>query len=66
MSSSRSTRHLDNLFDEYASLVDRAVCFFNVGPSPLPIFTQEGEHRKVTELTIFGGLEDGRQHGGPR
>ncbi len=62
----RYFRSLDNLFDEYASLVDRAVCFFNVGPSPLPIFTQEGEHRKVTELAIFGGLEDGRQHGGPR
>lgn len=62
----RYFRSLDNLFDEYASLVDRAVCFFNVGPSPLPIFTQEGEYRKVTELAIFGGLEDGRQHGGPR
>ena len=62
----RYFRSLDNLFDEYASLVDRAVCFFNGGPSPLPIFTQEGEYRKVTELAIFGGLEDGRQHGGPR
>ena len=62
----RYFRSLDNLFDEYASLVDRAVCFFNVGPSPSPIFTQEGEYRKVIELAIFGGLEDGRQHGGPR
>ena len=59
----RYFRSLDNLFDEYASLVDRAVCFFNVGPSPLPIFTQEGEHRKVTELAIFGGLARLRQLG---
>ena len=61
----RFFRSLDNLFDEYASLVDRAVCFFNVGPSPLPVFTQEDGHRKVTEPAILRALEDGRQRGDP-
>ena len=61
----RYFRSLDNLFDEYGSLVDRAVCFFNVDPSPLPLFTQEGGRRKVAEPVILSALEDGRQHGDP-
>lgn len=59
----RFVRSLDNLFDHYASLVDRAVCFFNGDPSPLLVFTQEGGHRVVTEPLILRSLEGRRQHG---
>ena len=61
----RFVRSLDRLFDEYVSLVDRTVCFFNGGPSPLLVFTQEGEHRVVTEPAILRMLENRRQHGCP-
>ena len=61
----RFHRSLDNLFGDWVSLVDRAVCFFNVGTTPLHVFTQEGEHRVVTEPSILRMLEDRRQHGSP-
>ena len=61
----RFHRSLDNLFDDYLSLVDRAVCFLNVGPKPLHLFTQEGMHRMVAEPSILRMLEDRRQHGSP-
>ena len=61
----RFFRSLDNLFNDYVSLVDRTVCFFNGGPSPMLVFTQEGEHRVVTEPAILRMLENRRQHGSP-
>ena len=62
----RFVRSLDRLFDDYVALVDRAVCFFNVGPTPWLVFTQEGEQRVVTEPSILRMLEDGRRHGSTR
>lgn len=59
----RFVRSLDRLFDDYVTLVDRTVCFFNVGPTPRLLFTQEGDHRVVTEPTILRMLEDRRRHG---
>ena len=53
-------------YNDYLTLVDRAVCFFNVGPVPLHVFTQEGEHRVVTEPSILRVLEDKRRHGSTR
>ena len=62
----RFVRSLDRLFDDYVTLVDRTVCFFNVGPTPRLVFTQEGKHRVVTEPTILRMLEDKRRHGSTR
>ena len=62
----RFVRSLDRLFGDYLTLVDRAVCFFNVGPTPRLVFTQEGEQRVVTEPTILRMLEDKRRHGSTR
>ena len=63
----RFVRGLDHLFDPCASLVDRAVCFLNGGPSPLLVFTQEGARRVVTEPSILRSLEESlderRRHG---
>ena len=59
----RFVRSLDRLFDDYVSLVDRAVCFFNVGPTPRLVFMQEGEHREVAEPSILQTLEGRRRHG---
>ena len=62
----RFVRSLDRLFDDYVTLVDRTVCFFNVGPTPRLVFTQEGEHRVVTQPSILRMLEDKRRHGSTR
>ena len=59
----RFARGLDRLFGDYAPLVDRTVCFFNGGPSPLLVFTQEGAHRVVTEPSILRSLEGRRRYG---
>ena len=59
-------RGLDRLFDDYGTLVDRAVCLLNVGPTPRLVFTQEGDHRVVTEPSILRMLEDDRRHGSTR
>ena len=56
---------LDNLFGDCVTVVDRATCFFNVGPTPLHVFTQEGEHRVVVEPSILRMLEERRRHGFP-
>ena len=61
----RFVRSLDRLFDDYVSLVDRAVCLFNVGPTPRRVFMQEGKHREVTEPSILRMLEERRRHGFP-
>lgn len=58
----RFVRSLDNLFDDCISLVDRTVCFFNGGSSPLLVFIQEGARRIVTEPSILRSLEARRQH----
>lgn len=62
----RFRRGLDNLFGDWVSLVDRAVCLFNVGPTPLHVFTQEGENRVVAEPSILRMLEERRRDGFPR
>lgn len=59
-------RSLDRLFDDYLVLVDRAVCFFNGGPTPRIVFTREGDHRVATEPPILRMLEDKRRHGSTR
>ena len=61
----RFHRSLDNLFGDCVFLVDRAVCFFNVGPTPLLVFTQHGEHRVVSEPSILRMLEERRRDGFP-
>ena len=62
----RFVRSLDRLFNDYVTLVYRTVCFFNVGPTPQLVFTQEGEHRVVTQPSILQVLEDKRRHGSTR
>ena len=62
----RFVRSLDRLFDDYVPLVDRTVCFFNVGPTPQLVFTREAEHRVVTDPSILQMLEDKRRHGSTR
>ena len=59
----RFARGRDRLFGDYAPLVDRTICFFNGGPSPLLAFTQEGAHRVVTEPSLLRSLEERRRHG---
>ena len=59
----RFHRSLNNLFAVYTSLVDRTVCFFNGGPSPSLVFTQEGSRRVVAESSILRSLEERRRHG---
>ena len=59
----RFVRSLNHLFDTYVSLVDRTVCFFNGGPAPFLVFTQEGAHRVVTEPSILRSLEERRRLG---
>ena len=62
----RFLRSLGNLFGDCVSIVDRTVCFFNVGPTPLLVFTQEGEHRVVAEPSILRMLGERRRDGFPR
>ena len=62
----RFVRSLDRLFNDYVTLVYRTVCFFNVGPTPQLVFTQEGEHRVVTQPSILQVLKDRRRHGSAR
>ena len=54
----RFIRSLDNFLNDYAFLVDRAVCHFNGGTSPIVVFTQHGEHREVTEPAILRMLDN--------
>ena len=65
----RFYRSMDNFLNDYAFLVDRAVCYFNSGTSPRKVFTQQGEHREVMEPTILRmmekSLENRRRHGLP-
>ena len=53
----RFFRSLDNFLNDYALVVDRAVCHFNGGKSPIVVFTQHGEHREVAEPAILRDLE---------
>ena len=63
----RFYRSMDNFLNDYAFLVDRAVCYFNSGTSPRKVFTQHGEHREMMEPTILQmlekSLENRRRHG---
>ena len=65
----RFYRSMENFLNDYAFLVDRAVCYFNSGTSPRKVFTQHGEHREVMEPTILRMLEKSldnrRRHGLP-
>ena len=53
----RFFRSLDNFLNDYALVVDQAVCHFNGGNSPVVVFTQHGEHREVAEPAILRNLE---------
>ena len=48
---------MGNFLTDYAFLVDCAVYLFNGGKSPVVVFTQHGEHRKVTEPAILRMLD---------
>ena len=65
----RFYRSMENFLNDYAFLVDRAVCYFNSGTSPRKVLTQHGEHREVMEPTILRilekSLENRRRHGLP-
>ena len=57
----RFHRSLENLFDEYASLMDRTVCFLNSGATPELVFTHQGDNRELKEPAILRMLETWRQ-----
>jgi len=56
----RFFRSLENLFGEYASLVDRTVCFINSGETPEIVFTQLGENREVKQPAVMNLLQSWR------
>lgn len=57
----RFLRSLENLFTEYASLVDRTVCFLNSGETPEIVFTQQGEKREEKQVAIMRMLQSWRR-----
>lgn len=57
----RFLRSLENLFTEYASLVDRTVCFLNSGEAPEIVFTQQGEKREEKQAAIMQVLQSWRR-----
>jgi predicted ABC-type ATPase len=57
----RFLRSLENLFTEYASLVDRTVCFLNSGETPEIVFTQQGEKREENQAAIMQLLQRWRR-----
>lgn len=57
----RFLRSLENLFNAYALLVDRTVCFLNSGETPEIVFTQRGENREVKQPAIMRLLQSWRQ-----
>jgi predicted ABC-type ATPase len=57
----RFLRSLENLFDEYASLVDRTVCFLNSAATPELVFTQQGDNFELKQPAILRMLETWRQ-----
>lgn len=57
----RFLRSLENLFTEYASLVDRTVCFLNSGETPEIVFTQQGEMREEKQVAIMRMLQSWRR-----
>ena len=56
----RWLRSLDNFFDEYVHLVDRAVCLCNAEAVPVLVFTQRGTHREVADPETLRTLEERR------
>jgi len=57
----RFFRSLENLFTEYASLVDRTVCSLNSGETPEVVFTQQGEKRVEKQAAIVRLLQSRRR-----
>lgn len=57
----RFLRSLENLFTEYASLVDRTVCSLNSGETPEVVFTQQGERRVEKQAAIVRLLQSWRR-----
>ena len=57
----RFFRSLENLFTEYASLVDRTVCSLNSGETPEVVFTQQGEKRVEKQAAIVRLLQSWRR-----
>lgn len=57
----RFVRSLENLFEAYASLVDRTVCVLNIGESPELVFSQQGEQREVKQPAVMQSLQAWRQ-----
>jgi len=57
----RFFRSLENLFTEYASLVDRTVCSLNSGETPEVVFTQQGEKRVEKQAAIARLLQSWRR-----
>lgn len=57
----RFRRSLENLFTEYASVVDRTVCSLNSGETPEVVFTQQGEKRVETQAAIVRLLQSWRR-----
>jgi len=57
----RFLRSLENLFTEYASLVDRTVCSLNSGETPEVVFTQQGEKRVEKQAAIVRLLQSWRR-----
>lgn len=58
----RFFRSLDNFLDEYAFLVDRAVCYCNARRTPVLVFTQQGARREVTEPAMLQTLQKKRHN----
>ena len=59
----RFFRSLINFFNEYVLLPNQVLCYCNSGTEPQLIFTQQHEHRKVTEPTLLKQLENLRRYG---
>ena len=53
----RFPRSLYNLLHVYGSVVHRARCFYNAGPTPKLIFEQRGDERRVVDDALFKLLE---------
>ncbi len=54
----RFFRSINNLFDVYAALPDRLVCYCNADAAPVLVFTQCGAKRTVIDPELLKQLED--------
>lgn len=53
----RFPRSLYNLLHVYGSVVSRARCFYNAGPTPKLIFEQRGDERRIVNDALFTLLQ---------